>query len=434
MPDLNDPRLEPDNLGLPPLAPLANDDNGLDDPPHPPLRRPRRKAVPAPDSLIDQTEEDARIAALLGDDENSDAQVEISRKTPDNKWAFCTVVALTDWSSESKIQIANEFGGGKYRASVRRSNKTFAATFHFEVDASVKPRSHSLAAPAFNMQELIAQLRPQQGGDPGFMQLMQAQQAMMMQFMQMQAQQSAESMKALAQVMARPVTPAAPVNDKLVEVLLAKALDNRSSGPDLPKLIEAVARLREVAGGAPVADSDDKDGDDNNDIFGGVIKALPGIVNLISQGAANSHAAASPNPPLRARLPARPQPVSSSPSPAPASPPPAPSASAAPESAAPVTGVKINREVLAMFLPQVVDLAKNGTSVAEAVNTISDALDPTGQTEVLVELLRSPDWLNHLIDAHRPVMGWTKWFGELRQAFLERAKPAPAEDVEIVSG
>lgn len=417
----NDPR----DMGLPPLAPLADADGG-EAPPERPKRRRPRASVPAHDSILDQTEEDERIARVLEDEENAGATIEIGRKTPNNKWAFCCSFPVAEWNSDSKVQIASEFGGGSYRAVIKRSDKTIASNFTFEIDASVKPKAQTPtpAAPAFNMQELVAQLRPQQG-DNAMMQMMQAQQTMMMQFMQMQAQQSAENMKALVTIMARPAAATPAGNDKLMEILLTKAFEPKPA-MDLPKVIEAVAKLRNVANGERV-EADDEDGEEKgDDIFGSVVKALPGLIGLIGQGAAQRPAIAH-NPAPRPRQPAP------TPTPAPASaahaPAPTPAPAPAPaEDLEVVPEVQIDRNVLGMFLPQVVELAKQGVDPKVAAEQIREAL-PLGQAEVLEALLRGKDWLNTLIDAHRPVMSWTRWFGSLREIFIappvEPAQEAP---------
>jgi hypothetical protein len=415
---------DPRDFGMPPLAPLTPDESDDTPPPPPAPRRRRRGSVPAHDSILDQTEEDERIARLLEDDDNAGATVEIGRKTPNNKWAFCCSFPVAEWSSESKVQIANEFGGGSYRAVIKRSDKTIASNFTFEIDANVKPKQLP-AAPQFNVQELVAQLRPQQG-DNSMVQMMQAQQAMMMQFMQMQAQQSAENMKALVSIMARPVAATPASNDKFMEILLTKALDPKPA-MDLPKVIEAVAKLRTVANGGEVEEDDGEEKGD--DIFGSVVKALPGLIGLIGQGARASQVAQNPRPSARPRP--RPQPT---PAPvAPSTPVPAVKPETATEDdpiEVEIDGqpaeVTIDRGVLALFLPQVVDLAKQNVAPEQAVVSIREAL-PGGQDEVLAALLRRDDWLDMLIDAHRPVMVWTKWFSALREIFIAPPEPVPQE-------
>ena len=414
----NDPNTNDRGLGMPPLAPLAPETD--DDPPPPPVRRKRRTQVAAPDSILDQTEEDERIARILDDDENAGATVEVGRKTPDKKWAFCCSFPVTEWSSDSKVQIAHEFGGGSYRAVIKRSDKTIASNFTFEIDASVKPKQQMQTMP--NVQELLAQINKPAPQDNGMMmQMMQAQNTMMMQFMQMQAKQSADNMQALVAIMARPVTPAAATNDKLVEILLHKALDNKPT-TDLPRVIEAVAKLREVANGGSGSDDDDEEKGD--DIFGTVLKSLPGLIGIIGKSASPAPSLPAANPaPRRAPAP-QPKPAT----PAPQAPAPAP----APEPAAPAEPeVEIDKGVLALFLPQVVDLAKADQTPEQASQAVIEAL-PGDQIEVLRALLRKEDWLNILIDAHRPVMTWTRWFTQLREILLAPVS-GPAQEVEVMN-
>ena len=406
--------MEDDNtLGMPPLAPLATEAEEAD--PTPPRRR-RRREVPAPDSIHDASEEDEKIARLLEDDENSGAQIEISRKTTNNKWALCCVFPLSDWSSDSKVQVANQFGGGTYRATVRRSDKSFASTFFFEVDPAVKVRAATEAAPPFDMQALVAQLKPAQSDSNGFVQMMQAQQAMMMQFMQMQAAQSSENMKALASVIARPVTPSAPMNDRIVEVLLAKALD-KPAAMDLPKIIEAVAKLRTVAnGGDAGGDDDDEEGGGNSDIFGAVLKSLPALVGMI--GGANRVPAIANNPPQpqpqpqpRPRPAPRPAPQQVTPQPAPQpAPAPAPVEQVAPK----------DYSLLQLFLPQIVGMAEAKQTPTDVAKIIEDTLDGQ-QLADLKDLLRTDTWFQTLVDLHRPVMTWPRWFARLRENLIGTA-------------
>lgn len=407
------------DFGLPPLTPLASAEDESDSPPPPrePKRR-RRAQVQAHDSILDQTEEDERIARMLEDDENAGATVEIGRKTPNNKWAFCCSFPVADWSSESKVQIANEFGGGSYRAVIKRSDKTIASNFTFEIDPSVKPKPVGVQ-PNFN--ELIEKLKPAPAPDSSgtMMQMMQAQQAMMMQFMQMQAQQSAENMKALVTLVARPAAASPAGNDRLVEILMTKAFEPRPM-MDLPKVIEAVAKLRTVANGGQVDTDDDDDEEKGDDIFGSVVKALPGLIGLIGQGAAQRPAIAqNPRPAPRPR-PQAPAPVAPAPAaPAPAEPEPA-------EEVEVVEEVQINKDVLALFLPQVVELAKQDQTPEQAAEAIREAL-PGGQIDVLIALLKSDKWLDTLIDAHRPIMSWTRWFSSLRDVLLGTSAPAIQE-------
>ena len=407
--------MEEDNpLGMPPLAPLATETEETEPPP---TRRRRRREVPAPDSIHDASEEDEKIARLLEDDENSGAQIEISRKTTNNKWALCCVFPLADWSSDSKVQVANQFGGGMYRAAIRRSDKTFASTFFFEVDPAVKARGTE-AAPAFNMQELVAQLKPAPS-DNSMVQLMQAQQSMMMQFMQIQAAQSSENMKALASIMARPVTPAAPMNDRIVEVLLSKALA-KPAAMDLPRIIEAVAKLRTVANGGSSGDDDDDDeGGGETDIFGSVMKALPALVGMIGQGG-NRAPAIAPNPPQPQPRP-RPQPRPVVPQPPP--PQPAPEQVSAPvqaEVAPPDYGM------LRFFLPQIEAMADAKQSPADVAKIINDTLDAQ-QLADLHNLLKTETWFQTLVKLHQPVMKWPRWFHRLRDVLLGTDKPVVVE-------
>ena len=397
-------------LGMPPLAPLATETEETEPTP---TRRRRRREVPAPDSIHDASEEDEKIARLLEDDENSGAQIEISRKTTNNKWALCCVFPLADWSSDSKVQVANQFGGGMYRAAIRRSDKTFASTFFFEVDPAVKARGTEVA-PAFNMQELVAQLKPAPS-DNNMVQMMQSQQSMMMQFMQMQAAQSSENMKALASIMTRPVTPAAPMNDRIVEVLLAKALD-RPAAMDLPRIIEAVAKLRTVANGGSGGDDDEDEGGGETDIFGSVMKALPALVGMIGAGGNRAPAIANnppPQPQPRPRPAPRPVPQ---PAPAPATPQPAPAPAPAPAPVQPAA----DTTVLQFFLPQIVGMADAKQTPTDVAKIIQDTLDAQ-QLEDLKTLLRSDAWFQTLVDLHRPVMTWPRWFARLRENLIGTA-------------
>ncbi len=411
-------------LGMPPLAPLAPE---IEENEPAPTRRRRRREVPAPESIHDASEEDEKIARLMEDDENSGAQVEISRKTANNKWALCCVFPLADWSSDSKVQVANQFGGGFFRAAIRRSDKTFASTFFFEVDAAVKPRPTEIV-PAFNMQELITQLKPAPN-DNNMVQMMQAQQSMMMQFMQMQAAQSSENMKALASVMARPVTPSAPMNDRIIEVLLAKALD-KPAAMDLPKIIEAVAKLRTVANGGNSGgdDDDDEGGGDNSDIFGSVMKALPALVGLIGAGANRAPAIANNPPPQqqRPRPAPRPAPQQATPQPTPQ---PAPQPEQSPaqvETAPPDLGM------LRFFLPQIEAMAEQKQTPTDVAKVINETLDAQ-QLNDLKTLLRGETWFQTLIDLHRPVQKWPRWFNRLRDILLNGEKPVVIEAETVPS-
>jgi len=407
-------------LGMPPLAPLATETEEADPAP---TRRRRRREVPAPDSVHDASEEDEKIARLLEDDENSGAQIEISRKTANNKWALCCVFPLADWSSDSKVQVANQFGGGVYRSAIRRSDKTFASTFFFEVDPAVKARGAEVA-PAFNMQELVAQLKPV-SNDTGFSQMMQSQQAMMMQFMQMQATQSSENMKALASIMARPITPSAPMNDRIIEVLLAKALD-KPVAMDLPKIIEAVAKLRTVANGGDSGGDDEAEGGD--DILGSVMKALPSLIGMIGAGA-NRQPQVAYNPPPPQQQQPRPRPA---PRPAPqAAPQAAPQPVAPPEQpAAPTPAPELG--MLKFFLPQIEAMAQAKQTPSDVAKVIVDTLDTTQLTD-LKNLLQTDAWFDTLTDLHRPVMKWPRWFARLRDILLNGETPVVIEAETVPS-
>jgi hypothetical protein len=77
--------------------------------------------------------------------------------------------------------------------------------------------------------------------------------------------------------------------------------------------------------------------------------------------------------------------------------------------------------MLQFFLPQIVSMAEAKQTPTDVAKIIQDTLDAQ-QLADLKTLLRSDAWFQTLVDLHRPVMTWPRWFARLRENLIESAK------------
>jgi hypothetical protein len=236
-----------------------------------------------------------------------------------------------------------------------------------------------------------------------FMPMLNAQQA---ESARQQAESSRQMMTLMAGMLkAQPAPVSQPFNDKLMEILLAKAFQPAAPATDMSKIIDALADLRR---GDDAPESKD-------DIFSSVIKALPAFMPVIANMMQPKQAIAiAPSHVARAARPITQVQTS------------APATEVVPTTE--VTDVadaqpQINKQVLAAFLPQIVALAESGQKAVDAAAQVSAALG--SQSAELTELLSRDDWLAVLIDAHTPVMKHTRWFTELRNSILRPTSHTP---------
>jgi hypothetical protein len=411
----NDPR---EQDGLPPLAPdlgTGNDDDGGNIPtgkrgPG----RPRNGSIPPEDN----SEEEALINLLRNDADTVDAKIEIQRRVG-NRYAWIDSMPITDWDSgETKQRLAARFGGGDFRARVRRSDGTQAKQFTFTIDHSIQP------TPA---QPAESQLARRNDSENTIMALMQQQQDTQMKFMQMLNAQQAESSRQMMQLMvtamgakqAAPVAPVGGFNDRIMELLLTRALAP-APAPDIMGIIKTLSSIRRDDESARGGDDEGGGGDG---IFDTILKALPQVLpGLLSAVQAQQQ----PQAPARAIAPRPPRPQAPG-TPQPAAAPVAPAAPAAVPASEdtvelddPQQAPPINKAALALFMPQLVELASKEASPVDSAAAIRGALTPDQNAE-LAALLNTDTWLATLIDANQQVMKYTRWFGALRDALLGEA-------------
>jgi len=409
---------DPNGLGLPPL----NDDTNefFDTAPQPTRRAPRPRA-PLPglddgDSLYQSTEEDAKIAQILNNEDYAGAKLEINRRTEAGAYAYLMTLNLSDWSEDSKRVIGDKFGGGEFKAKVRKTGGSFGKSFGFSIDSAVKPRGFESSAKGGDSLDLIRQAKALTGDNtPLLMQMMQAQQSQSMQFMQMMQQQSAENMKALVTIMARPTPVAAPAqNDRVMEILLQKVLAPApapAAGMDINQMLNVVAKLREMT--AP-AERDDSPREEKSDFFSDVMRALPSILKTLTTVRLPA--------PQQQQIPQE-QPVTAQAAPQAAAPAPRPAANP------PADTAQVNKDALAQFLPQLTDAAEEGAVAKEYASLVRGAMDDDQFSAIMV-LLDRDDWFAILSDAHPPVMKWSNWFVALRSELVNIADEEDEDEDE----
>lgn len=401
----------------------------------PRTRRTRQRRQP-PDSVLDELDdgamqEEARIQEILSDELNNAANLELYRKDRVGKWAFLTTTPLADWNAEAKDGLAKKYGGGEYKGRVRRMadgvRGSWGPSFIFSIDSSLKPEAEA-AAPAggVDMRELTSLIQGSDKTMPLFMQMMQMQQAST-QLMLTQMQESQKTLvTVLTAALTRPATPPPPApSEKLIEILAAKAFNPAPQRgiSDLAEVIKAVAQLKNIAN-ADKGNLDDE-GRERPGVLDSLIEAVPSLLKMF--GGMMSQ----PEP-----LPAQPAQVQPLPAQSAALAPirvPEPAAEVRPEPYAPVaadiidTGPVVsprNHDVepqdvqaLAGILPSLVQLADQGRSPEEVAAQIDQAL-PDALFLRMVDLLKRPDWMAVLIDAHEPVQVRTPFFTGLRDELI----------------
>ncbi len=376
------------------------------------------------------SEEDAKIRNILENEDYAGASLEIARKSETGTWGYISSVLINDWNDEVKRSIANEFGGGEYRAKVRTTSGAFGQSFKFTIDRAVKPKPVPATSEPMNPMDMLKQAKALTGDSTTLMmQMMQQAQATQMQFMQMMMAQQAKSAEMMITMMARPAQPVAPQNDRIMELLLAKVLNPPApvappAPMDLEKMIEVVAKLRDLT----AANGEGAKPEKETDFFGDVMKALPSILKTISSIRI---------PQMQPQVePAR---LENAGAPAQVVQEPATGAAPIPPAPSPAEVAGANKAALAQFLPQLVDAAVTQTDTKQMADTISGIMDDA-QFSGIVTLLQRDDWLAVLSDAHPPVMTHSNWFIALRRELIalveddgdnviELAKEQPAGSV-----
>lgn len=389
---------------------------------------------PPPDEALDgfntrEWEDEARVAQILDDEENEGAKVEIMRKDVNARWAFCDSFPLSDWSNDRKKDLSMTFGGGEYKARVRKNTGVYGASWHFWIDRNLKPQAEA-KNPAADMAQTVERLARGDGLMPMFMQMLQMQQSQASVMMQQQRESSQQMLTVITTALTRPQSP--PSNDRLLEIILTKALTPAPLAPtqDLGKIIEAVAKLKDIASG----EDDGRDREPKKDLLDTIITALPSVLKALStlqQPQAQVRASAT----QAAALPAR-----ANPAPAPAAPaeprnvspqdmedlqpPPATiehealtETGAAPPADPSRVPADPMRTALAEFLPVVMQLADGGTPAADVADKIAEGMDDAS-FDSLCTLLERPDWMALLADVNDGVMLRSNFFIALRDELL----------------
>lgn len=389
---------------------------------------PERGFRPPPDESLDsistlEWEQDERIAAILADEENQGARIEVYRKNPDGKWAWVQNYNLEDWSSDKKQDLANLAGGGEYKCRVRRTQGRMGQTFHIVIDKSVKAAGGDDRDPSRDMAASVERLA-RNGTEtmmPLFMQMLQMQQAQSAQMMA-QMQKSADTQVALmTAALSRP--PQASGMDRVVEVLLAKSLTPQQAGPDLEKVIGALGKLRSLSQ-SDRGDDDDR-GEKKGDLLQTLLTALPAVMKVL--------ASLQPQP-VQVDVTPRPR-INAPETAAPAM----PVATVEPVAPAPIVVEETppgkddeTRTALAAFLPVIIQQADAGVTAAAVAQALSDQLNDEG-FDALIDLIERPDWLAVLADVHEGVMLRSPFFNALRQEMIALAETddESGEEIEV---
>lgn len=366
-------------------------------------------------------EEDEKIRDIIANEENAGAKLEIYRKNLQGTWAYLTMLGVEEWTPEARHNIAREFGGGDYKARVRKASGLFGASFQFLVDRSVKAAG---AGASDRPSDLLEIVRLNKGDSAGMM-------PMFMSMMQAQQQQAMAAQAQMTQVLVAALSrgPAPGPSDKLMEVLLTKSMAPAPS-LDFGKLIGALRDLQELSGAnggrrggrsdGPAAPQGGGDG-----FWPSVMAQLPNLLAMVAQAgllpgvaaaAAPAIAPLAPPPgPLPVAAPLEPVQVHAS----------APPVTVPPEGAAPPapTAADENRRALAALAEAMVAQAVAGADPLASAVQLSESLDDANFAALAVVLQRS-DWFALLADAHDPVMMQSPWFGKWRERLLAEVEEA----------
>lgn len=375
----------PRRRGRPPLVQSNSVPQNGTDPETPP-------ATP-PESLtaVLESEEDARILALVQSEEGSQAVLEVSRlDRVTGKHAYLFNVPVAEWGPHKKDEIAREHGGGEYKARIRYSDNRAGQSFPFSIDRSIKPLHERNAivpvAPDFEKQfEKLALMLREKGEEKSM--------GTMMMFMKMQS----EMMMAFIN---RPQPQAIPPSEKLIEVLATRALQPPPPPAfDIDKLTGVIAAVSKIAKGG---DRDGGERGEGSGVWGAILEALPVVLGALKQIAP---------PPLPAI------PESAAPTAAPpqqsqtiVTPPPAP--------VSPPREEDPQRAALSVFLPQLVAQFKSGVQPADIARHLFDNLDEQN-FETITGLLSRDDWFQVLGDVDQTIYPYSNQFAELRGEFLK---------------
>lgn len=345
-------------------------------------------------------QEEQKIREIFSSEDSATAQLEISRRNKfSGTWGYIFRMPLNEWGPEVKEKIAQSYGGGEYKAKVRRMGDgvrgQMGPSFTFDIDTSLVPlaeRDKSAAA---------------RGGSssPDFMlQMMQMQQQQMDKMAMMQQQASDRLLTMLTTVFGRPPPPGP--SDKLVEVLATRAL-----APPPSLNLEAVAGLTTTLGRFVRPHGGGGDGagepsDKTDNLLRDVLQALPELIRMAQT--------------LFAPPPAAPINVTGTAAP------PAPryeATSASPTAPAPVPPSPVanpQEAQLKVYLPVLYSEARKGTAPELLIEQVLDEQSgvPDETVDQLEEFFTSPDWLARCLDAYEPFAALTPWLTGFREKFL----------------
>lgn len=379
--------------------------------------------APANDPLVQvEAEEDARMVEILRD-EGTGSVLEINRKDPLNqRWCWLLNIPVAEWDSgKHKDEIGRRFGGGEYKAKVRKKGGLPGSSFFFDLDRTIKPEPVEGGNPKLDdkFDRLSRQIQEMQvkqagGGGGGSNETL----AMMMQMMQMQNQ-------TLIALITKPQAAVPPPSENLMLMLANKAM-TPAAGLDLEKITSVIVNLSKAMQGR----GPDRDEEEGGGMLGGIMKHLPTII----MGLANLSKPAPVETPAPLAAPATPAAAAPAAAPGPVATPAAATAANAPSTPAnPIIDVggtgrtegetdAGTKSALAAFLPTLMTQAEMGTDPALVAQHLSANL-PADQFDSIVDLLEREDWLAVLADAHEPVMQMTPWFGNLRAEIFKIMYP-----------
>jgi hypothetical protein len=385
-------------------------DPGLEPPPPPEDTAAGGESLPG--TLAgDMFEEDIKIAEIMRSEMNVGAKLEIYRKETSGQWAYCDYVLLDEWTPEVKQRLARMFGGGDYRARVRRADATFGPSLKFFIDKSLTPQREDPRA--MELQQAAAEAKSGGGMVGLIMQLMTSQQQQFQAQLVAQRESSTQILTIVTTALTRQAPVAPPVSEKLVELLATRALAPAAPHNELATLISALSQLRRMmveAGGTP-----GPDGKPKKDFLEIILEALPTIVQMFKQpepgrSPPRADAARMVSGSDRTISPAEPVAVSATEVPA----------TAAAPAAAPTVPLDPMAQIkaeLAPLLAELVEYADKGADPGEIADQVTEALDDA-KLAAMQGLLRRPDWFAILSEAHEPVMMRSPWFTALREEIL----------------
>jgi len=368
---------------------------------HPRRGRPRRGEL-SPREKIDFDQEEA-IADFISKEKDAGALIEFKRKQSNGKYAHLVTMPIADYDKE---RIAETYGGGEYRAVIRKSNGTMSQHFSFSIDHGRKAKLDE--NPQNNMMDVITRaLASSQPNLGQFRELMTEQQSRadrMFQMMMLQAQENTKMMMTMMTAALGGNGKASgtdPVMGQIITALLTHTLKEKHQGID--QLVDGVVKLKQIAEGSkPVG----VDGEENGGWLGKILEFLPQVMSgfLAARSANSGPVPLPPAAPVQNPPPSRP----------------------------PVTAQTPNPEqernlMIKNYVSSLLGMAENNIPVEAAYKQLAPLCSDDIYTEI-VDFLRLPNWWEIFTKNNQAAQKYHPWFIELRGLWLDNFDDEPTPE------